>query len=155
MQFDFFEGDQRIILVKRSPCYQIYIGYFHYKIWNKNQGLPRITEMPKATNMERKGWSKNEQLFIWIYKRKSIELESVCCITLKYGDKLLRVKGDLFEIVSTPQFYIGQKVRIKDKNEDAIITDIMWHYDKKEHYYFVTVSGKKKSKRYFEFELNI
>ena len=73
-------------------------------------------------------------------------------ITLKYGDSLFRVKGDLFKVVPSPKFHIGQSVVIKNKEKVVVISDIMWHLDQQEHYYFVTVDGKKKSKRYFENE---
>lgn len=36
--------------------------------------------------------------------------------------------------------------------QEAIITDIMWHYDKQEHYYLISTRAKKKSKRYLESE---
>lgn len=74
-------------------------------------------------------------------------------ITLKYGEKLFRVKGDLFKIVPMPKFHTGQKVRLEEKfKEDVVISDVMWRFDKHEHYYYITVAGKKKSKRYSESE---
>ena len=30
----------------------------------------------------------------------------------------------------------------------------MWHTDKRKHYYFVSIGGKKKSKRFFDLELS-
>jgi len=81
--------------------------------------------------------------------------EGINYITLKYQDKLYRVKRDLYKGIPKPKFQFGQKVKIIDKKSDNItITDIMWHYEKKEHFYFVKVDGKKKSKRYFEQEFN-
>lgn len=74
-------------------------------------------------------------------------------LTLKYNNNYYRVREKLFKPVPIPKFDFGQKVKIKDKNEIAIITDIMWHFGNTEHFYFVTVNGKKKSKRYFESEL--
>jgi len=76
-------------------------------------------------------------------------------IILEYGVSRYRVKSDLFKIVPNPKFCNGQKVIIKDKNIEVIISDIMWHYDKKEHYYFIFDGHKKKSKRYFEAEITI
>jgi len=74
-------------------------------------------------------------------------------ISIKYGDKVFRVTNDLFKQVSAPKFNIGQNVIIKEKGAEAIIIDIMWHYDKQDHFYFVALNGKKKSRRYFTFEL--
>ena len=77
-------------------------------------------------------------------------------ITLKYGEKFFRVKSDIFKNVPMPKFHIGQKVSIiNNSGADVVISDIMWHYDKKEHYYFITVNGKKKTKRYFETEIGL
>ena len=62
-----------------------------------------------------------------------------------------RVKNDLFNEVPTPGFTFGQTVRLTETpGQDAIITDIMWHYVNKEPYFLVKVNGKKKSKRFFK-----
>lgn len=74
-------------------------------------------------------------------------------LTLKYNNRFYRVREKLFKPVPMPKFNFGQKVKIKDKDEIAIITDIMWHFGNTKHFYMVTVNGKKKSKRYYEFEL--
>lgn len=47
----------------------------------------------------------------------------------------------------------GKPLEIKKNGEEAVITDIMWHYDKRIHYYFIAVEGKKHSKRYSQSEL--
>ena len=73
-------------------------------------------------------------------------------ITLKYNDNCYKVKDKLFKTVPVPKYKFGENVKIKKNGEEAIITDIMWHYDKREHYYFVSVKKKKKSRRYFEAE---
>ena len=76
-------------------------------------------------------------------------------ITLKYGENQYRVKSELFKEVPTPEFTFGQKVRLKDDlGQDAVITDIMWHYKQKEHYFLVKADGKKKSKRFFKAEFD-
>lgn len=79
-------------------------------------------------------------------------------MTLRYNERCYRVKAALFCPLPAPKFYFGQKVYILKHDEEAVITDILWHYDRQQHYYFVqetarAVSGKKKSKRYFEPEL--
>lgn len=76
-------------------------------------------------------------------------------ITLKYNNRCYRVRDVLFKIVPTPEFTYGQTVKIRDTNEEVMITDIMWHFSKQEHYYFVNNQSnkKKKTKRYFASEL--
>ncbi len=74
-------------------------------------------------------------------------------ITLKYNDRLYRVKDNLFRPVPIPKFDFGEKIEIVKNKEKVIITDIMWHYKKQEHYYFVSSQNRKKSKRYFGEEL--
>lgn len=73
-------------------------------------------------------------------------------ITLKYNNHCYRVRDKLFKPVPSPQYNFGEVVRIKEKEEDAVITDIMWHYGKRQHYYLVSVKNKKKSKRYLDSE---
>ena len=80
-------------------------------------------------------------------------IEEGSYITLKYNDRLYRVKDNLFSSVPVPKFDFGQEVSIVKNKEKVIITDIMWHYKKQEHYYFLSCQNRKKSKRYFETEL--
>jgi hypothetical protein len=37
-------------------------------------------------------------------------------VTLKYGDKLFRVRGDLFKNVPEPKFRVRQKIEIEDES---------------------------------------
>lgn len=73
-------------------------------------------------------------------------------ITLRYNNNCYRVRDKLFKIVPVPKYDFGEIVKIKKNEEEAIITDIMWHYGKQEHYYLIAIRGKKKSKRYSETE---
>ncbi len=73
-------------------------------------------------------------------------------LTLKYNSNCYRVKDKLFKPVPTPKYSFGEIVKIKENDEEAIITDIMWHYSKQEHYYLISIGNKKKSKRYSETE---
>lgn len=73
-------------------------------------------------------------------------------ITLKYNNNYYRVKDKLFKPVPAPLYNFGEIVKIKKKEEEAVIADIMWHYGKQQHYYFVSVRNKKKSRRYLETE---
>lgn len=73
-------------------------------------------------------------------------------ITLKYNNNYYRVKDKLFKPVPAPKYNFGDVVKIKENEEDAVITDIMWHYGKQQHYYLVSVKDKKKSRRYLDSE---
>lgn len=46
-------------------------------------------------------------------------------ITLRYNNKCYRVKDKLFKLVPTPKYNFGDIVKIKENDEEAIITDIM------------------------------
>lgn len=81
-------------------------------------------------------------------------IEEGVYLTLRYSNKYYRVKAKLFKPVPSPKFDFGQKVIINGKDEEAIITDIMWHLSNQEHYYFISIGKKKKSKRFFESELS-
>lgn len=74
-------------------------------------------------------------------------------ITLRYNNRCYRTKKRLFKPILTPKYTFGQRVSIRKNGEEAIVTDIMWHYNRQKHYYLLTVGNKKKSKRYFEEEL--
>lgn len=74
-------------------------------------------------------------------------------ITLKYNDNCYKVRDKLFKPVPAPKYNFGNIVRIKNTDEEVTITDIMWHFGNREHYYLVCAGNKKKSKRYFESEL--
>jgi len=73
-------------------------------------------------------------------------------IAIKYNDRIYQVKADLFKTIPAPYFNFGQKVKLKNSDDEAVITDIMWHSTNQEHYYFLIVNSKKKSKRYLESE---
>ncbi len=73
-------------------------------------------------------------------------------LTLKYNSDCYRVKDKLFKPVPTPKYNFGEIVKIKENGEEAVITDIMWHYGKQEHYYLISIRDKQKSKRYSETE---
>ena len=73
-------------------------------------------------------------------------------ITLRYNHNCYIVRDKLFKLVPAPKYNFGELVKIKKNEEEAIITDIMWHYGKQEHYYLISIRGKKKSKRYSAIE---
>jgi len=63
-------------------------------------------------------------------------------LTLRYNKRDYRVKDKLFKLVPAPKFSFGQTVKIKTKDEEAIITDIMWHSSNQQHYYLLSIEKK-------------
>ena len=60
------------------------------------------------------------------------------------------MKPDLYEIFSGEVFPIGSSIKLKKyPDKVGIIREICWYWDKKEPMYFITLNGKKKTKRYF------
>lgn len=74
-------------------------------------------------------------------------------IALRYGGEVFRVKPESFHPISAPKYDFYQKVKIKEKDMLGTIEDIYWHFDNAAHFYFVSVDGKKKRRRYYEDEL--
>lgn len=72
----------------------------------------------------------------------------------RYGENNFRIKDTISVALPEPKYNFGEDVLVK-KKEALVgkITDIMWHFSKKEYYYLLSVDGKKKSTRYFENEL--
>ena len=80
-------------------------------------------------------------------------IEEKTYMTISYNNKRYRVKSKLFQPVPVPKYNFGEMVKIRKNGEAAVITDIMWHYGGKKHYYFLAIGNKKKSRRYWEAEL--
>ena len=71
-------------------------------------------------------------------------------ITLEYQNENYRVKPDLYKVFHGIVFPIGSSIKIKKyPDKFGVIRDICWYWDKKEPMYFITLNGKKKTKRYF------
>ena len=70
-------------------------------------------------------------------------------LILEYGKESFSVKPSLFKEVSDPLFQIRQKVTTNTGNIVYIITDINWHFGKNDPFYYLSIDGKKKTKRYF------
>jgi len=71
-------------------------------------------------------------------------------LMLKYKDETFSVKPDLYKQVSAPKINFNDKVRLVEKpNAEVVINEIFWHSDRNEPMYFITIDGKKKSKRYW------
>ncbi|SHK18989.1 hypothetical protein SAMN02745163_03388 [Clostridium cavendishii DSM 21758] len=75
-------------------------------------------------------------------------------ITLKYGEEIYQVKSRLYKQVNASIFSIGTEVRLAKKPEvTGIIVDINWHIKNSSLLYYISVGGKRKSKRYINDEL--
>lgn len=74
-------------------------------------------------------------------------------VTLSYGSEEYRVKPILLEPVPDPVFGIGQHVICLNHGIPAVVISVKWHYKEERPYYFVTINGKRKSKRYWDVDL--
>lgn len=74
-------------------------------------------------------------------------------ICLSYGEKEVRVKPDLYKVVQTYGYLIGDIVEIlngSSKGKKAKIKEMHWHYKKQEVIYTLEVDEKVKSRRYYQ-----
>lgn len=67
---------------------------------------------------------------------------------LKKDDDIYRVKGSLLKTTEGPKFKIGETVILINKNEEAVVVDISWHYKLSEAIYTVSINGKVKKTRH-------
>jgi hypothetical protein len=75
-------------------------------------------------------------------------------LVLKYRDVSYRAHPDLYRTIPAPVFDFGCKVRDVTKPERiGFILDIEWHHRDSCHIYYISVNGKRHSKRYFETDL--
>jgi len=76
-------------------------------------------------------------------------------IKISYGEYVFRVKPELFYEISEPKFSVGEKVVVESQGErkQAVILCDKWHFKQAEHFYFVSVDGKRRTRRYFEKEI--
>jgi len=73
-------------------------------------------------------------------------------LVLKYGEKVFRVSPILFREVKTVVRAVGSTVRLADGSL-ATVADVMWHFARGEPMYLLILSGKKKSRRYWNSDL--
>lgn len=76
-------------------------------------------------------------------------------IKINYRGDIFRIKPELLYEIAKPRFSVGEKVVVESQGErkQAVILDNEWHFKQKEHFYFVSVNGKKRTRRYFESEI--
>ena len=77
-------------------------------------------------------------------------------LVLQFGDIVFRGKPENFHVV--PQilkFNVNETVRVKNRDPEMIgtIYNVHWHFDRAAPIYFLQVNGKKKSRWYFEDEM--
>ena len=67
-------------------------------------------------------------------------------IVLQYELDKFKVKSRIYDI----GFVVGDQVKLKESTEkEVFIYKIDWHGNKKVPIYYLTIDGKKKTKRYF------
>ena len=76
-------------------------------------------------------------------------------ITIKYGEDIFKCENYLFKNVPEPEFKIGDKVLIGYSKEIGIIREIYWHGSRNAPFYLLTVNNKKKSRRFFDDEIEL
>lgn len=69
------------------------------------------------------------------------------------GGEKVRIKDEITKELPEPKYKIGEKVYIKEGKIKGVIRTYIWHFSREEYYYLLYVNGKKKSRRYFEDEL--
>jgi len=80
--------------------------------------------------------------------------ESERYLVLRYGLAQYRVKPDLYQPIPKPPFVIGEPVRVKDDpNLIGVVCDINWHHQKSSPIFFLEINGKRRSRRFFQDEL--
>ncbi|KFK92337.1 MULTISPECIES: hypothetical protein [unclassified Serratia (in: enterobacteria)] len=81
--------------------------------------------------------------------------ESDAYITLNYGDFYFEVKPELYQVVDNPLLNMGGIVQVVTSlpQKTGVITSVEWHSGKGEPLYYLTINGKKSSKRYFSSDL--
>lgn len=73
-------------------------------------------------------------------------------LVLTYGERRFHVKPALFKPVPAPAKKIGDRVCIRRKGDivPAVVTDVIWHFQRSEPFYFVAAASRKLSKRYWQ-----
>lgn len=76
-------------------------------------------------------------------------------IALKFGAFIFRARPIGYHICPGVNFDVGETVKIRNQNSEIIeiVYNNEWHSKRRLPMYFLQVNGKKKSRRYFEEEL--
>src|SRR5262245_43870855 len=73
-------------------------------------------------------------------------------VTLEYGAGRYRVDPALLKEVPDPGFGVGEVVVLADGTR-AGVAEVSWHHQRGEPIFFLTVGGKRKTRRYGSAEL--
>lgn len=109
----------------------------------------------QGTNDEMVDAGSREEFFKLQPYGKVFQCISMCedMITLKYGEKIFRVKSELYRTVREPLYKVGDRVEIISKSLAGRIIDINWHVKENSPFYLLKIEGKKSGKRYWECDL--
>ncbi len=104
--------------------------------------------------MECEGKIYPSELFQRVIEYRISE-ESADMACLIYPVKGVRIAVEKIRALDNPpRFTDGQLVSPVSHPEMAgVIRGIGWHFEKREYMYFITVNGRKKSKRYYDNDL--
>jgi hypothetical protein len=71
-------------------------------------------------------------------------------IKIMYDNNIIRVKPELYKLINIFVIPIGYETRLKKyPKEKAIVKEIIWQATYEQPVYYITINGKKKTKRYF------
>ena len=77
-------------------------------------------------------------------------------LALEYREQQYHVRPDLYQIVPTPKFVLGDHVReINDHSREGVIYQVVWHYKRKRVYYHVRRGERYSNKYNFENEIEL
>ncbi len=85
-----------------------------------------------------------------VFEVEFLDEQYVC---LRYGAAFFRVTPHLLKEVLDLQFRIGDRVKPEGREDVGEIIEAMWHYKVSMPFYFISINGRKSSKRYWDIEL--
>ena len=95
----------------------------------------------------------DEKLFRRVIEFEILPDKCTACIIKPVSDIKISVEK-IRPLDKPPVFTYGEKVSPANHPDmEGCIRDIVWHYDNKDYMYYVSVNGRKKSKRYYSVDL--
>ena len=75
-------------------------------------------------------------------------------LVLRYGQERYRTKPELFKVVPRPPRVFGETVWVTrdGRATEATVSDIIWHFQRREPFFLLEFDGKKGKKRYWSFD---
>lgn len=74
-------------------------------------------------------------------------------LILQYGIYEYRVKPNNYKLLKEPPFHSGDQVIVKNQEKPGVIEEIQWHYKDNNFIFYISIEGKKKTRRYLDNEL--